>query len=189
MDEIEKDGLRNPYAVIVEDMVLNESDAAFMASFVDTTVIVKAMKKIKYSVKTKIALLGKVIGENTEATIPQQLAAMKQLDEIIAHSLASQGIIVRAAPGVSADTTPLGLPQAQVSSVEMTEKSVKMTMANSEQLDGMSEADVQPLVKENKNDSEEIGQDKFYEDDRSKNPQIFRAAQGEAVRAVGPAIG
>lgn len=180
MDEITKqpevNELADPYTAIINDMEVKQDDAAYMAGFVDTTVIVRALKKIKYNVKKKIEILGEIL-EDEESTVSETMRAMKALDDIMDKALSTQGIFVRPHPG-NGNTSPIGLP---VASVTMTEKSITMTR---EATSGLAEAvnDTQPL-KETSHAKEEDDntEDAYFEDNRGTNANVVRYADTECA--------
>ena len=170
---VENNDLMDPYESIIQDMELDPSDAAWMAAFVDPKNIVEAMKGIEYDVKEKIRVLGVAL---KSGTISQQMSAMKMLDGMVENSLASRGIIMKPGAGPLGTTDPLGLPQA-LHSVEMVEKSCKVTLANTAELADVKD-EAQPLKEPTDGkETEDPIDDAFYEDTRGTNSNIFRPPQ------------
>jgi hypothetical protein len=175
MPDRQENELLDPYTSIVDEMEIKQDDAAYMASFVDSEKIVAALKKAQYNVGRKVEILTNIIA-GEDSSISEQLRAMKIIDEMLASSLAARGIQVRPV-AMSGVTNPLGQPQA-IHSVEMIEKSVKMTMANTEALTEIKDQP-QPLKELIDGKKEENDDDAFFEDHRGTTGNVFRPATGE----------
>lgn len=171
----EPNELLDPYTSIVNDMEIGQDDAAYMASFVDSSKIISALKKAKYTVKMKIEKLTDVIADS-KSTVGETMRAMKMIDDMLAASLASRGIMMTPNQ-ISGVTSPIGQPQP-VHSITMTQKSVQLVMDASEKLEDVSE-EKQPLKEQDDGKKEDSNpeQDAFFEDERSGNDNIFRGAQ------------
>jgi hypothetical protein len=167
--------LLDPYVSIVNDLETKQDDALYLASFVDSEQIVKALKAANYTVERKIEILTGVLNDVSSSSA-EQIRAMKLIDEMLANSLSARGIQVRPS-GVSGITNPIGQPQA-LHSVEMVEKSVKMTMANTKTMEETKE-DPQPLKENTDGKTEENEDDSFYTDHRGEQANVFRPARGE----------
>lgn len=167
--------LANPYQAVIDDMKVHQDDASFLAGFVDTGVIVKALKKIKYNVKRKIELLGDVLDDD-KSTVSETMRAMNALDALMEKALTTQGIFVRPHPG-NGNVNPIGLP---VASVTMTEKSITLTREATSDLEETAEVE-QPLQEPDDGTEKEDNpeQDAFFEDNRGDNANIFRPASGQ----------
>ena len=174
-DKNKENELLDPFTSIVNDLELKQDDALYLASFVDSEQIVRAMRNGNYTVSRKIDLLTNVLNDE-KSTTAEQMRAMKMLDEMLANSLSTRGIQMRPVP-VSGVTNPIGQPQA-LHSVEMIEKSVKMTMANTATMEQIKD-DPQPLKEQTDAKAEENQDDSFYEDSRGQQANVFRPARGE----------
>ncbi len=165
--------LVDPYEMIISDMSTDPNDAMALAQFVDTSAIVKVFKDIGWTIEREVNELGSIL---TNGSATQKLAAMSRLNNIKDRALASRGIFIGAS-GPPGSTDPLALPGG-VSTVEMTEKTVKMTRENTAGLAKTVENKQPLMAKEIKDDEEndEEGQDAFYEDERGTTANIFRAA-------------
>jgi len=163
--------LLDPYEMIVTDMATDPGDAMELAQFIDTSAIVKAFKGIKWTIKREITELGEILDTGSPA---QKIAAMTRLNNIKDRALASRGIFVGTS-GPPGSVDPLALPESY-NSVEMTEKTVRMTRDNTAGL--AKEESIQPLLKEQQNGQEKDDetQDAFYDDTRGKDANIYRAA-------------
>ena len=172
----ENNELIDPYTAIIQDMDVNQDDAAYLASFVDTSIIVKALKSIKYDVKKKIKMLGDVFSDE-KSTAGEKMRASKILDDIMDGALASQGIFMRPSSGPAGSAVPLGLP---IASVTMTEKSVTMTREATSGLEAAT-TEIQPLKEptDEKEKDDNPEQDAFFEDHRGTGSDVFRPATGE----------
>ena len=165
--------LLDPYEMIVTDMATDPGDAMALAQFIDTSAIVKVFREIKWTIEREITELGEILNTGSPS---QKITAMTKLNSIKDRALASRGIFVGTS-GPPGSVDPLALPEG-ISSVEMTEKTVKMTRENTAGLVKTVENEQPLMAKETKDGTEkdDESQDAFFEDERGKTGNIFRQA-------------
>lgn len=177
------EGLKDPYESLIAEMKTNPSDAAALAQFVDASVIVEELAKIKYDVRKKIQILGEIIKTGSNA---EKMRAMNALDAIRESSLAHRGIMVRPNGHVpQGSTMPVGLPQA-VEAVTLSETRRKATVTMRKQYDQLGDLPkTQQPLKENTNDqtpNESAGDDSYFDDEGDGTDDVFRPSTAEQGR-------
>jgi len=164
--EVDNSSLESPYPQIVKQ--LDPDDARALAMHVDVGMIVQEFKKINYDLQRKIKELGDILDTGTP---PQKMAAMDRLDNIREAAVSKRGILQMPSGSASGSDQPLGLPSPRT--VEITEKSVKMTMDSTAGL-AVIEPDKQPLKEQDNAEEKEPDQDDAFYADTRGDKDVFR---------------
>jgi len=177
----------DPLVELMRQTEIRPEAADSIAAYFDLNILMAKFREHRYDASGRLDRLF-VMLDDEDVKIQQW--AMKKLDGIMASAMKMRGLIVRPTGSLPAATSdPIGQVRPAVRSVEMTTKSVRVTMESLQENPDVKapspEAEIfdAPSLPDAPDSGTPVtasgpaadtGDDDFYRDDRADNPNIWR---------------